>query len=475
MHLENALEDLAKRLPGRVGLPRSSIYEGARLVFNVAARTRAPLAAVRPRTRDEAATVLAWSAEHGVPVSPRSGGHSFDGFSIQNHAVILDLGALRSVSLDEEGALVRAMCGATNIDIAKAIGAKDHAVPLGDCPTVGLGGLVTGGGFGYCSRRLGLTSDVLAEAVLIRPDGTIVTVSETENRDLFWACRGGGGAVGVVTDFVLRTQKVPLMTSVTLTWRWSHVREAFALYADCFEHAPDALDLKLKIRTTGADRFFDRASAGPPDAEPGTPLVHIDGDYLGPRAEAEDGLRAFLNHPGLAQADIQTRSFHDAEIALIPLGVFNDPAPKTLRPCRVASDFVSAHVTGGGVEAIVRFIDELQTAPDLTGGAILIEPAGGRIAAPDRPTAFAHRDAAALLQWELFYDLPLQAAMAARLDGVLGAVRDGLGELLTGGRYLNYADGLDTPEHWWGGNLARLRDIAATGKGDGTLISRLTL
>lgn len=474
MSLEAALDDLVKRLPGRVGLPRTAIYDAARQVFNVAARTREPLAAVRPRTRDEAATVLAWSAEHGVPISPRSGGHSFDGFSIQERAVILDLSALRTVSLDEEGGCLRAMCGATNIDVAKAIGDKDHAVPLGDCPTVGLGGLITGGGFGYCSRYLGLTSDVLAEATLIRPDGTIVTVSERENPDLFWACRGGAGSVGVVTDMVLSTQVVPLMTSVTLTWDWARVRDAFALYADCFARAPNTLDLKLKIRTTGADRFFDRTSAGPPDAVPGTPLVHIDGDYLGPRKEAEELLGDFLAHPGLKHADIQTRSFHDAEVALIPLGVLNDPAPKTLRPARVASDFVSEHVRGEGVEAILRYLDDLQNAPDLMGGAILIEPAGGRIQAPERPTAFAQREAAALLQWELFYGLPLDAGMVSRLDGVLHEVRDGLAGILTGGRYINYADRLDSPAHWWGGNLDRLRTIVSEVNGDGRLISRLT-
>ena len=474
MALKRALDDLSKRLPGRVGLPQTPIYDAARQVFNVAARRRKPLAAVRPLTRDEAAVVLGWSAEYGVSVSPRSGGHSFDGFSIHENAVILDLSALRAVSLDEEGGCLRAMCGATNIEVAKAIGAKDHAVPLGDCPTVGLGGLITGGGFGYCSRKLGLTSDVLQEATLIRPGGAIVTVSETENTNLFWACRGGGGSVGVVTDMVLGTQLVPLMTSVTLKWSWALVRDAFALYADCFAHAPNTLDLKLKIRTTGAHRFFDTDSAGPPDAEPGIPLVHIDGDYLGPRDEAEELLRDFLEHPGLAHADIRTRSFHDAEVALIPLGVFNDPAPKTLRPCRIASDFVSDHVRGNSVEAIIRYIDKLQNAPDLMGGAILIEPSGGQINTPKCPTAFAHREAAALLQWELFHELRLAAKMTSRLDDLLLEVREGLGGILTGGRYLNYADRLDSPAQWWGGNLNRLRDIVTESEGYDLIVSRLT-
>ena len=473
MTISAALSDLVARLPGRVGRPGTAIYDAARHVFAVVARNRRPIAAVRPANRDEVATVLGWSADHGVPVSPRSGGHSFDGFSIQENTVILDLGALRQVTLDKDGHL-RAMCGATNIDVAGAIGSRSDAVALGDCPTVGLGGLIAGGGFGYCSRRLGLTGDTLEEATLIRPDGAIVRVTETENPDLFWACRGGGGSVGVVTDMVLRTQLVPLMTSVTLTWRWDRVREAFALYADCFRKAPDTLDLKLKIRTTGADRFFDTASSGPPDAEPGTPLVHIDGDYLGSREEALDQLRPFLSDSGLVHTDIRTRSFHDAEVALIPLGILSDPAPKTLRPCRVASDFVSDYPKGPTAEAIIQYVEHLQSAPHLKGGAILIEPAGGQITTPNCPSAFAHRDATLLLQWELFHDLPLDPGMATRLDGLLEEVRDGLSEILTGGRYVNYADKLDTPGHWWGDNLGRLQGIVSEFNPRGLLISRLT-
>jgi len=473
MTLERSLDDLAKRLPGRVGLPGAAIYEAARNVFAVGARRRRPLAAVRPRDRDEVAAVVAWSAEYGVPVSPRSGGHSLDGFCIQEQAVVLDLSDLRTVTLEDNGYL-RAKCGATNIDIATAIGSGDHAVPIGGCPTVGLGGLIAGGGFGYCSRRLGLISDALEEATLVRCDGTIVKVSETDHPDLFWACRGGGGSVGIVTDTVLRTELVPFMTTVTMTWRWDRVREAFALYADCFRRAPETLDLTLGIRTTGAERYEDMTLPGPPDTEPGTPFVHIEGNYMGPRDEALDLLRGFLTDPGLIESNVQTRSFHDAEIATAPIGVVSEAAPKNLRPCRIASDFAVGYLEGPGVEAVLRFIEKLQWAPALQGGAFLIEPTGGRIATPDRPSAFAHREADILLQWLMLHDLPLSTEMTARHDDLLEEVREGLAGILTGGRYPNYADRLDCPEHWWRENLDCLRNIVSATNPRGLLISRLT-
>ena len=366
------------------------------------------------------------------------------------------------------------MCGATNIDVAASIGSSDRAVPLGDCPTVGLGGLVAGGGFGYCSRRLGLTCDALEEATLICADGSIVRVTESENPELFWACRGGGGSIGVVTDMVFTTQIVPIMTSVTLTWRWERVGTLLRSMLIASVGRQIHSILNSRFRTTGRDRFFDAASTGPPDADPGTPLVHIDGDFLGSRDEALELLQPILSNAGMTHAEIATRSFHDAEVALIPLGVFNDPAPKTLRPCRVASDFASDFPQGKSVEAIIRYVEQLQTTSQLRGGAILIEPAGGQIAKPKIPSAFAHREAALLLQWEQFYDLPQDAETAKRLDGVLQEVRDGLSEVLTGGRYLNYADRLDTPKHWWGGNVERLRNIVSKVNPRGLLISRLT-
>jgi len=472
--LARALDALNHNLPGRVGIPDTPLWAAARRVFAPIGRTRRPLAAVRPANREDVAKIMAWATEHHVPVSPRSGGHSFDGFSVQNAAVLMDLRDLHDVAFTKDGHM-HAMPGATNIDVANVIGSGDRAVPLGDCPTVGLGGLIGGGGFGNCSRLLGLTCDNLVAATLVLPDGSLVKVSAVENPDLFWACRGGGGSVGVITDLTFQTRHVPNMTSIELTWRWNEVRAAFALYADCMEKAPHELDLKLKIRTTGFGRFMDTASGGPEDAEPGIPLVHIDGDFIGHRRDALDAVQPMLNHRGLVKTDIRERSFHDAEVALVPLGILNDPAPETMRPMRIASDFISAYPRGDEVEAFIRFIDILQSEPALAGGAVLFEPTDGEIAKPDQAAlAFAQRDAALLVQYEMFHDLPLDADTRARHDDLLGQVRTALARRLTGGRYLNYADCLDTPDHWWRGNRARLQDIVRTVNPDGVLVSRLT-
>ena len=449
-------------------------WETGRNVFAPIGRRRSPIASVRPADRFEVAKVLAWAAEAGMTVSPRSGGHAFDGFAVQDDTILLDLRQLDEARLDDDGSLA-VMPGATNLGVAKLLGPKDLAVPVGDCPTVGFGGLVTGGGFGYGGRLFGLTCDHLVEATVALPDRSLVRATETERPDLLWACRGGGGAAGVITDMLLDTRPVPVITTISIGWPWARAREAFALYAECSNAAPAELDLKLKIRTTGADRFFDTASPGPAEAEPGVPLVHIDGEYIGRRADAEEALAPLTGHASAASVDIREQSFHEAEAHLAPLAILRDPAPATIRPTRIASDFSVAQIDGIGAEAIVRLVDTLQYGPEFRGGAVLVEPSNGRIAAvPCEAAAFAHRQATVMIQWEIFYDIPFEPAARARQDALLAGAREAMGTRLTGGRYVNYADVLlDTPETWWGGNLARLREIARDVDPNGVIACRL--
>jgi len=472
---ERDLADLERLLRGRVGRPGTPAWEAGRLVFAPVGRQRTPVASVRPADRSEVAAVLAWAAGTGVTVSPRSGGHAFDGLAVQNHTLLLDLRDLNQARLRSDGRL-EAMAAVTNMGIAEVLGSTDRALPIGDCPTVALGGLVTGGGFGYAGRLFGLTCDHLVEATIALPDGSLVRAAVDENSDLLWACRGGGGAAGVVTDFVLDTRQVPLITAFTLKWNWTHATEAVTVHAALMREAPLTLDLKLKFRTTGIDRYIETGSIGPPDAEAGTPLVHLDGQFVGRRADAETLLAPVLSHPAMVTCDIREMSFHDAEVTLVPLGNFRNPAPPTQRPMRVASDFAAVPLDGHAAEIIVRLVDQLQRSPDLHGGGVLIEPSGGKIAeAPTDASAFFHRRTAALLQWELFHELPLSTRVRARLDDLLEQTRSALGARLTGGRYPNYGDCLDTPRQWWGGNLPKLRQIASKADPHGVIASRLSL
>ena len=467
------LSVLETGVAGAVGLPGSRVYSEGTRVFAPAARVRKPLAVVRPAGQADVASVLRWATAEGYRVSVRSGGHSFDGFPVQEDTVLLDMSGLDEARLDANG-LLHAGPGVRILELAKDLDPAGRAAPTGECPTVALGGLVLGGGFGYATRKFGLTLDSLVEATLVTATGEEFRVSRDRNPYLFWACRGGAGTAGVITELVLRTFAVDRVTAVEMAWRWEAARDVIQVFDRVIRTAPRELDLKLKIRTTGIDRFIDMTSAGPPDAIPGVPLVHIDGQFIGMQSEAEALLKPLVDHPALARLTIKEESYFAAMLQLVPLPILMDPAPEVFRPTRVASDFMTSAIGQGEADAIVRFVEEVQYAPELWGGAVLIEPCDGAVrdAAADH-TAFPHREQRLLLQWELFNPISCSQEQNNRLDGCLRAVRDDLRHAISGGRYVNYADRLDSPSHWWAANSARLAAISAQVDPKGTLVSRL--
>ncbi|XWN32896.1 MAG: FAD-binding oxidoreductase [Devosia sp.] len=456
-----------------VGLGGSTVYDEGRTVWHPAARSREPLAVIRPTGTADVAETIRWARREGVRLSPRSGGHAFDGFPVREGTVLVDLSHMSEMNLSPDG-LVRAQPGCRVLALAEALSPSGRALPLGDCGTVALGGLLAGGGFGYASRVYGLTIDSVVEATIVTGAGDMVTVGEGAHADLFWACRGGGGAAGIVTEFALRTFEVGAVTAFSLDFSWQAAREMVLAYDNILAGAPRSLDVKMKMRSTGADRYLDTSMVGPPGCIPGIPIVQMSGQYLGPRIEAETLLDPLLSHPALTAAHVNEENYFDAVTELIPLPSLNEPAPEALRPMRVASDFMRGRIGPDDADAVVRFVDEAQFSADLFGGCVLIEPADGAVHEQSiSSTAFAHRSERLLMQWELVEPEVQDAQTTARLDRHLCDVRQRLASNLSGARYVNYADRLDNLKHWWGPNSAELEAIAARYDPDEVIVSRI--
>jgi FAD/FMN-containing dehydrogenase len=472
--MTDPIATLETRLPGRVGRPGSAIAEDGRRVFCPQARSRTPAAVIAAMNAEEIAAVLAWAGEVGERVSVRSGGHSFDGAPLVDGGVLLDLQRLDSVDVREDG-LVVVGPGARVKSIALRLADQGLAVPIGNCPTVGIGGLCSGGGFGYLTRSLGLTCDSLVAATVVTPAGGIVRCDASTEPELLWALRGGGGCAGIATELVLATASISTVAGVNASFRWEAAAEAILRFAEVQAAGPERLDLKLALRTTGPDRYIDNSDVGPEGCRPGTPFVSLEGHLLGPVDEARDLLGPLLDPELALDSRVEEVSYHDAVLREIPLGFIDDPAPPTLRPVRVASDFGRGRPSRKHAEAIVACIAALQDEPDLHGGGVVIEPADGAVARPGvQESAFAHRDASLLYEWELFHGADgADGADHELLDGHLDQLRTDLAGHLTGGRYVNYVDRLDTPADLWGANLARLREISAGADPARTIVSRL--
>jgi FAD/FMN-containing dehydrogenase len=197
----------AATLNGSVIQPTDDAFEAAREVHNGRVDRR-PTVIVQAADASDVARTVTFASETGLELAVRSGGHSLAGHSVSDGGIVLDLSPMKGLLIDPEQKLAWAQPGLTAGDVTTAAAAHGLAVPFGDTGSVGIGGLTTGGGIGFLTRKHGLTIDNLVAAEIVTADGRILTVDESRHPDLFWAIRGGGGNVGVVTRFVYRLVEV---------------------------------------------------------------------------------------------------------------------------------------------------------------------------------------------------------------------------------------------------------------------------
>jgi hypothetical protein len=200
---------------GRLIAPSDSDYELARLTENGACDSRPALIA-RAGSAEDVAAVVRWVRETGHVLAIRSGGHSIRGHSTGDGTVVLDLAALDGIEIDSAAATAWVGPGATAAEFTKAAYERGKAVSFGDTGTVGLGGLITGGGIGWLVRKYGLTIDSLLAAEVVTAKGEQLTASADLHPDLFWALRGGGGNFGVVTRYRLALNPISEVLHGTL-------------------------------------------------------------------------------------------------------------------------------------------------------------------------------------------------------------------------------------------------------------------
>jgi FAD/FMN-containing dehydrogenase len=200
-------DSLSSALRGPVIQPADEGYDGARAVYN-AMIDRRPAAIAECSDVADVMTAVRFARENGLTVAVRGGGHNAGGLGVWDDALVIDLSAMRGVTVDPEAKTVRAEGGCVWGDVDHATHAFGLATPSGILSSTGVGGLSLGGGIGYLARRFGLTVDNLLAADVVLADGSFVTATADSHPDLFWALRGGGGNFGIVTSFLFRCHDV---------------------------------------------------------------------------------------------------------------------------------------------------------------------------------------------------------------------------------------------------------------------------
>jgi FAD/FMN-containing dehydrogenase len=237
-----AVEALRSGMEGTVIAPGDASYDKARKLWNAAIDGRPALIARCASAADVAAAV-GFAQQHGLEIAIRGGAHSFPGHSVCDDGLMLDLSRLNSVVVDPSAKRARVQGGALLRDMDAATQAHGLAVPAGLIGHTGVGGLTLGGGMGWLTRKAGLSIDNLASAEVVVADGRVLQACGSENADLFWALRGGGGNFGVVTEFEFRLHEVePIVQFGLFFWGQEQGAEALRLMRDVVADMPRSLN-----------------------------------------------------------------------------------------------------------------------------------------------------------------------------------------------------------------------------------------
>jgi hypothetical protein len=452
---------LSSSLKGQLVLPADARYATARREFNPVFDSIAPMAVAYCATSDDVARCLAFARQHGVPLVPRSGGHSYGGWSTGT-GLVIDVSPLSSVVIDKAAGSVTVGAGTKLVDLYAALAAAGLGLSGGSCPTVGIAGLTLGGGIGVVDRKYGLTCDALTSLDMVTADSRALTCNQASNSDLWWASRGGGGgSFGIVTSFTFTPHPVGPIALFTLDWPWLAATDVVAAWQAWGPTAPDELWANcLMLATSGG----------------GSPRLKVTGVYLGSTTELANQLAPLTKAVGTAPSSRFVGPESYARAMMIEAGCSNDtvaechlaapgtPGVLTRSPFAAKSDFVVTPLSAAGVASMVDAVQARQQMSTPGGGAIAFDLAGGAInRVPADATAFVHRNTIFSVQYSASWGNGASAATVAASMAWLRQAWADQRPYVSGQAYQNYADPdlVGWEQAYYGANLGRLTGIKA--------------
>jgi FAD/FMN-containing dehydrogenase len=382
-----------------------------------------------------------------MPLRVRSGGHSYEAFSVLDNGLVIDVSGMNEITLDQARGEAVVGAGVRLLDLYRRLWDFGVTVPAGTCPRVGIAGLTLGGGIGFLSRQFGLTCDNVIAVEVVDAAGETLRASESEHRDLFWALRGGGGNFGIVTSFTFRLHELgPEVAFAATFYPLEELAEVLGGWRDFVTRAPNEV-------TSACVTITFPANPDMPEAVHDRPCAIIGGVYAGAADEGMDLMRP-LRELGTPLFDMSGPTPY--------IGVqtgFDPLFPRGELRAYWKSQYVD-ELTNDAIDTIARLAQD-RPAP-LT--LVNVFQMGGALAEVDpEDTAFATRSAPFMVSLDGMWTDP-----AADMDNVAwirSAWRD-VSRHGTGDVYLNFTGLADEApsagvDSAFGRNLRRLAEVKA--------------
>lgn len=307
-------EELRKRMRGPLLRPNDPGYDQARVVFN-GMFCRRPALIARCRGVADVIDAVQFAKRHSLLTAVRAGGHSVAGASTCDEGLVIDLSQMNSVSVDRKRRVARVQGGATWAGVDRETQAFGLATPGGIVSHTGVAGLTLNGGIGWLRNKYGLSCDSLVSAEVVTADGAVLTANPSENGDLFWALRGGGGNFGVVTSFDFALHPVGPMVAVVFSfYPMTATRAVLRQWREWVASAPEEASTEIVTWTAPA-------SAGLPASVHEQEVVIAAGVYAGDPQEGMrvlQPLREFGKPLGEIAGAIPYRAVQSAFDAILP-------------------------------------------------------------------------------------------------------------------------------------------------------------
>ncbi len=423
-------------LTGYIIVPGDPEYPCARRVFNTLF-SEYPQVIVYCHSACDVANALHWARACNVPFRIRCGGHSYEGFSVLNGGLVIDISCLTAISIDPCNQTVQLGAGHTLLALYTKLARLGVSIPGGTCPGVGISGLTLGGGFGMHTRLWGMTCDNLTALEMIDAEGRLIYADENTNADLFWASRGGGGGnFGIVTSFTFRLHPVSYVSIFEITWDWQNIGEVINTWQHWAPFTDNRLTSTLKILTR----------------EKGT--LTAAGEFLGPEAELRQLLQPLLTTGKPVSTEITTVPFIIAAYRWAGFPGDPDRWPRAPVPFKNTGSFAYDSLPASAIDVIVN---NLSTSPTQENWLTLQALGGAAARLSPSATAYPHRQA----QFALLYDSFPQHyyQVQENIDWVEGFRTAMLA--YTRGAYVNFPDCAiqDWPCAYYGENLMRLMQV----------------